>query len=83
VGLLFGAIRAARLAEKVAREHSEQIERGLQKAAKLADERTGGKHSERIGQVEAKAGALVTKLGSRGSAKSEPAEKPAGPPPAS
>ena len=71
----FKAYRVARGAEKLARAHTGEIERGIRKVAKLADEKTGGKHSEKIGQAEAKAGALVAKLAPK-PAPEPPAEPP-------
>ena len=71
----FKAYKVARGAEKLARAHTDDIERGIRKVAKLADDKTGGKHSEKIGQAEAKAGALVAKLAPK-PAPEPPAEPP-------
>jgi hypothetical protein len=40
-------------------EHSDKIHEAVEKAAATADERTGGKYSERIQKAGAKAGSLV------------------------
>jgi hypothetical protein len=40
-------------------EHSDKIHEAVEKAAATADERTGGKYSERIQKAKAKAGSLV------------------------
>jgi hypothetical protein len=43
-------------------EHSEQIHSAVEKAATVADQRTGGKYREHIQKVGAKAGGLVESL---------------------
>jgi len=73
---LFVMLKVARRAEKLAREHTDEIERGIRKVAKTVDERTGGKHSEKIGQAEAKAGALVARLGPKQPANAAPEPPP-------
>jgi len=40
-------------------EHSDKIHEAVEKAAATADERTGGKYTERIHKAGAKAGSLV------------------------
>jgi hypothetical protein len=40
-------------------EHSDKIHEAVEKVAATADERTGGKYSERIQKAGAKAGSLV------------------------
>jgi hypothetical protein len=40
-------------------EHSDKIHEAVEKATATADERTGGKYSERIHKAGAKAGSLV------------------------
>jgi antitoxin protein of toxin-antitoxin system len=39
-----------------AKEHPDQVEKGLDKAGQFADDKTGGKHSEQINKAEDKAG---------------------------
>lgn len=55
-----GAIRDK--AAQVATEHGDKIERGIDKAAGTADERTGGKHQGRIDQGAGKAKDALRKL---------------------
>ena len=49
-------------AEDFAAEHSEQIEKGIDAAAKFADKRTKGKHGDKIQSGAEKAKQLVDKL---------------------
>jgi hypothetical protein len=49
-------------AEDAVVERSDQIHSAVGKAAAVADERTGGKYSERIQQAGAKADSLVDSL---------------------
>jgi len=49
-------------AEDAVVEHSEQIHGAVEKATTVADQRTGGRYSERIQQVGAKADNLVHSL---------------------
>ena len=46
----------------LAGEHKGDIEKGLHKAADLADQQTGHKYSSKIDSVEAKAESMVQKL---------------------
>jgi hypothetical protein len=45
-------------------EHGDKIKDGIDKAADLADDKTGGQHTDKIGAVADKAKDLVDKLGS-------------------
>lgn len=49
-------------AEEAVVEHSDQIHGAVQKATAVADQRTGGKYSERIQKAGAKADGLVHSL---------------------
>jgi hypothetical protein len=49
-------------AEEAVVEHSDQIHGAVEKATAAADQRTGGKYSERIQKVGAKADGLVQSL---------------------
>jgi hypothetical protein len=49
-------------AEDAVAEHSEQIHSAVEKATAAADQHTGGKYSERIQKVGAKADGLVSSL---------------------
>ncbi|MFJ8055432.1 antitoxin [Streptomyces sp. NPDC096142] len=49
-------------AEEIAEEHGGKIAGGLEKAGDLVDEKTDGKHSERIDTAVDKAQALVRRL---------------------
>lgn len=49
-------------AEDAVSERSEQIHGAVEKAAEVADQRTGGKYSERIQKAGAKADSLVESL---------------------
>jgi len=66
-------------AEDAVVERKDQIEEAVQKAGTVADERTGGKYSEKIEKAGSKAVGLVDSLeGSRHGAAGEPAaSKPA------
>jgi hypothetical protein len=46
-------------AQDMAREHSDQIKEGLEKAAKFADSKTGGKHSDKVDKGVEKAKGMV------------------------
>jgi hypothetical protein len=50
-------------AEDAVVEHKDQIQQTVQKVGAAADQRTGGKYSEKIQQAEAKASGLVEGLG--------------------
>ncbi|MGH9000286.1 MAG: antitoxin [Acidimicrobiia bacterium] len=52
-----------RKAQGLIRQRNKQIKRGLDKAGEVADTRTGGKHSDKIGQGVDKAKDIVDKLG--------------------
>lgn len=54
---LFDNIEKA--AEKALEEHPDQAEAAVEKAAALADERTGGQHHEQVEQAKAKAHDLI------------------------
>jgi len=58
-------------AEDAVSERSEQIHGAVEKAATVADQRTGGKYSERIQKAGAKADSLVDSLKKDGAAGSE------------
>lgn len=58
-------------AEETAAEHKEQIRGAVQKAGAVADQRTGGRYSERIQKAGAKVDTLVDRL-------DEPAKPDAG-----
>lgn len=49
-------------AQEMAREHRDQIEEKIDKAAELADNKTGGKHSDKVEQGVEKAKGLLGKL---------------------
>ena len=49
-------------AQDMARENSDKIKNGLDKAAKFADSKTGGKHSDKINEGVQKAKGMVEKL---------------------
>ncbi|MCX9191243.1 hypothetical protein C3Y87_07420 [Carbonactinospora thermoautotrophica] len=46
-----------------AREHGEQVKQGLDKAARFADEKTGGRHSEQIQSAREQADKYLTGQG--------------------
>lgn len=57
--------KAKNLADKAAgtaREHSEQIEKGIAKAGDLADKATSGRYADKIGRAQGKAKDAVDKL---------------------
>ena len=39
-------------AEELAKEHPDQVKQGVEKAGEVADEKTGGQHSEQIDKAE-------------------------------
>ncbi|MFB7508904.1 antitoxin [Streptomyces broussonetiae] len=53
-------------AEDVAEAHGDAIADGLEKAGDFVDDRTGGKHSDKIDTAVDKAQDLVEKLGENG-----------------
>ncbi len=48
------------------RKHGDQVEQGLDKAAQVADEKTGGGYSEQIRSAREQAGEYLTGQGERG-----------------
>lgn len=57
--------KAKRLADKAvvtAKEHSEQIEKGIDKASGMADRATKGRYTDKIDKVHGKAKEAVDKL---------------------
>jgi hypothetical protein len=58
-------------AEEAVVEHSDQIHSAVEKATAAADQRTGGKYSERIHKAGAKADGLVHSLQDSGDAAGE------------
>lgn len=52
-------------AEKLAEDHGDKIEEGIDKAADLADEKTGGKYSDQIETGAEKAKDVVEDLGKK------------------
>jgi len=65
-------------AEDAAAEHSDQIRGAIQKAASTADQKTGGRYSEKIEQVGTKADTFVGGL----KEPAKPADAEEGQPPA-
>jgi hypothetical protein len=53
-------------AEHVAEQHGDKIVDGIDKAAGLAEKKTGGKHTDKIETGAKKAKEAVRKLGERG-----------------
>ncbi|MFF3733697.1 antitoxin [Streptomyces sp. NPDC002476] len=53
-------------AEEIAEEHGDRISDGLEKAGDFIEDRTGGKHSNKIDTAVDKAQDLVEKLGEKG-----------------
>ena len=39
-------------AEKLAKEHPDQVKQGVEKAGEVADEKTGGQHADQIDKAE-------------------------------
>jgi nitrogen-specific signal transduction histidine kinase len=54
----------AKQAQDAVAEHKEQIAEAVDRASVVADERTGGKYTEKISKVGQKAEQVVEKLGS-------------------
>lgn len=67
-----------KVGEKVA-EHGEQIEGGLDKAAGFINDKTGGKHADKIEGATGKAKDALGKLSDRGDA--DGGDTPEAPPP--
>lgn len=63
-------------AEEAVVERSDQIHNAVEKAATVADERTGGKYSERIQKAGAKADGLLDSLKDDRQATSDGQEQP-------
>ena len=51
-------------AGELATEHADKIDQGLDKAAELADEKTGGEHTDKIDSAVDKAREVLGNLGS-------------------
>ncbi|MEU8543347.1 antitoxin [Streptomyces sp. NPDC048717] len=68
----------------LAREHGDKVEQGLEKAAKVVDEKTKGKYSDKIETGTGKAKEAIEKLAHKGEGPSGdgPASPPSSPPPA-
>lgn len=49
-------------ARDLVKEHDDKIEGAIDKAADLADDKTGGKHTDRIDKAQAKAKDAVDKI---------------------
>lgn len=62
MGLLDKFKKSADDAKDAVAEHSETIDKGIDKAADLIDDKTGNKHSDKIDKVAEKAHDLVDKL---------------------
>ncbi len=78
-------------AKDAAVDHKDQVEKAVEKAAVLADQRTGGKYHDQVAKAEAKADAYLEHQAqhpstatppetARPQAETEPREKPAGTP---
>jgi hypothetical protein len=71
-------------AEEAVVEHKDQIQQTVQKVGAAADQRTGGKYSERIQKAGEKASGFVEGLDKdKDESAAEAASDPAAPPPAS
>jgi hypothetical protein len=69
-------------AEEAVVEHKDQIQQTVQKVGAAADQRTGGKYSERIQKAGAKASGFVEGLDKdKDEGTAEAASDPAAPPP--
>ena len=70
-------------AQQAAAQHGDKIKDGLEKAGKMANQKTGGKHASKISQGLEKAKGAIDKLGQNGpgSPTPPPASPPASPPP--
>ncbi|MER6690105.1 antitoxin [Streptomyces minutiscleroticus] len=63
---MFDALRNLKeKAEDLAEAHGDEISAGLEKAGDFLDDRTGGKHSDRIGTAVDKVQDYVGKLGEK------------------
>lgn len=49
-------------AQNLVREHEDQIKKGIDKAAGLADSKTKGKHSDKVDQGADKAKGMIDRL---------------------
>jgi len=65
----------AKKAEEQASEHKDQLHQAVQKAGAAADQRTGGKYSDRIEDLTARAGTVVDRVA--GEQQHAPAAEPA------
>ncbi|MFI0719676.1 antitoxin [Streptomyces sp. NPDC021224] len=52
----------------LARQHGDKVESGIDKAAQMADSKTGGKYSDKIGSGADKAKSATQNLGGKGGA---------------
>lgn len=53
-------------ATEYTRQHGDKVESGIDKAAKTADQKTGGKYSDKIGSGSEKAKETARKMGEQG-----------------
>jgi len=68
MGLLNKAKMAAKAkseAERLVRQHGDKIDKGIDKAASLAEKRSGGKQHDRISRIAGKAKGAVEGLQNR------------------
>lgn len=61
-------------AERLARQHGDRIDQGIDKAAALAEKRAGDKHTDRISRIAGKAKGAVDGLQNRPPASGPDAE---------
>ncbi len=59
------ADKAKSEAERLARQHSDRIDKGIDKAAEMAQKRSGDKHHDRISRIAGKARSAVDDLKNR------------------
>ena len=62
MGFLDKALRGAKKAKRVAEQNADKIDGGIDKAAKVIDEKTGRKHTAKIDKVARSGHGLVEKL---------------------
>jgi hypothetical protein len=57
-------------ATEYTQQHGDKVESGVDKAARTADQKTGGKHSDQIGKGADKAKDAARKMGEKGDGQS-------------
>jgi DNA-binding protein H-NS len=81
MGLSDRVSQLTKKARETAAEHKDQLEQAIDKAAAVADRRTGGKYNDQIAKAKAQADAYLKELAPQPEAEPGAATPAANPPP--